>query len=102
MNKENKALDRAYIKCVILELENLGYRHEQAVETLVRLYRIMCRTTGFEQNPRDFAHEIDELQKIKNRIYDPLNTDHICVRNLKNKINWIKRKAPVKRLSDQT
>ncbi|MEK5057677.1 hypothetical protein BK126_05265 [Paenibacillus sp. FSL H7-0326] len=85
MNKMHM-LDKPYIRSVIQELENLGYTGEDAKEMLVRYYRVMRWTVGFEPNAEDFAREIVEIQKAVNRKYDPTDPNQIYVGHLRGKL----------------
>lgn len=84
--------EKAYIKDVLRELEELGYKGDSAKETLLRNYRVMKRSLGFGPNAMNFAREIDELQKRREVKYDSSNPDHIYIGHLKEKIKRIKRK----------
>lgn len=85
MNKMHM-MDKPYIRAVIHELGNLGYAGEDAKEVLVRYYRVMRRTVGFEPNARDFAREIVDIHKAVNRKYDPIDPKQIFVGHLRSKI----------------
>lgn len=90
MNKIHM-MDKPYIRAVIHELGNLGYAGEDAKEVLVRYYRVLRRSVGFEPNARDFAREIDEIHKAVNRKYDPTDPNQIYIGHLLDKLRKKKR-----------
>lgn len=79
-------MDKPYIKDVICELKNSGYEEDQAKQMLVKYYRVLRRTWGFEPNAYDFAKEIISVDKAVNRKFDPKDPNQIFIGHLRGQI----------------
>lgn len=80
-------LDRPYIKEVIRELNLLGYEEVQAKQILIKYYRPIKRTLGFQLNSYDFAKELYIIDKAVKRKYDPSDPNQIFIGHLKSRKN---------------
>ncbi|GIQ61624.1 hypothetical protein PACILC2_01920 [Paenibacillus cisolokensis] len=56
-----RTMIKLYAQAVISELQQLGYPNDQAKAVFFRHYRDMKCLFGLEQNVRDFAKMIDDL-----------------------------------------
>lgn len=80
-------MDRPYIKEVIRELNLLGYEEVQAKQILIKYYRPIKRTLGFQLNSYDFAKELNVIDKAVKRKYDPSDPNQIFIGDLKSRKN---------------
>lgn len=79
-------MSRPYIQSVIQELQRIGYPDDSAKEVLVKHYKGVKRTWGFDPNPKDFAKIIDEINRAVIRKYDPTNPDHIYIGDVRDRL----------------
>ncbi|ETT45442.1 hypothetical protein BSK66_10020 [Paenibacillus odorifer] len=80
-------MDRPYIKNVIHELQRMGYEEDSAKKVLLKYYRPLKRTWGFEPNAIDFAKEIISVDNAVKRLYDPKDPNQVFIGHLKGRIN---------------
>jgi hypothetical protein len=85
-------MDKPYILAVVKVLQNHGYHGDQAMEILIKYYRIMRRTLGFVLNPEDFAREIVDIDKNVKRKYDPNDPNQVYIGHLSSRLK--KNKYP--------
>lgn len=88
-SRSRHMMDRPYIKEVIRELNLLGYEETKAKQILIKYYRPLKRTLGFQLNSYDFAREIDLINKAVNRKYDPSDPNQIFIGDLKSRKSQI-------------
>lgn len=74
-NSSTHMLEKPYIREVLNELQQMGHEGDKAKQILIRFYRPVRRTWGFEPNARDFAREIEELSRAVLKKYNPLDPD---------------------------
>lgn len=84
-------MNKPYIQAIISELQDLGYPSDQAKCILLKHYRVMRRTTGFELNAADFAREIIDIEMALNRKYDPADPNQIYIGHLRGRLKGMKR-----------
>jgi hypothetical protein len=82
----NHMMNRPYIRAVMNELQGLGYAGDKAKEVLVKHYRVVRRTWGFEPNAEDFAREIVDIEKAVNRKYNPTDPNQVYIGHLRNRL----------------
>jgi hypothetical protein len=82
-SKSRHMMDKPYIKEVIRELNILGYEEAKAKQILIKYYRPLKRTLGFQLNSYDFAKEIDLIHKAVHRKWDPSDPNQIFIGDLK-------------------
>lgn len=85
-------MDRPYIKAVIRELENLELEEDAAKIMLVKYYKVLRRSLGFELNAVDFAKEIVSIDTAVNRKHDPSDPNQVFIGHLKGLIQLNKQK----------
>lgn len=76
-------MEKPYIKDVISELKILGYEEILAKKILIKYYRPLKRSLGFELNAYDFAKELDLIDKANQRKIDPSDPNMIYIGHLK-------------------
>ncbi|MNT19303.1 hypothetical protein D3C72_1545590 [compost metagenome] len=79
-------LDRPYIKDVIKELEKLGFKGDSAKDILIKYYRVLKRSIGFNPNACNFAEEIRRLDIASRHQHDTSDSDRIYIGHLRVKI----------------
>ncbi|OMD17302.1 hypothetical protein BJP50_16280 [Paenibacillus odorifer] len=79
-------MNKPYIRDVICELKHMGYEDHRAKEILIKYYRPLKRSCGFEPNAYDFAKEIDYLHKAVNRDFDSSDSNQIFIGHLKSRL----------------
>src|SRR4051812_30383224 len=82
----NHMMNKPYIRAVLNELQVLGYAGDNAKEILLKHYRVVRRTCGFEPNTADFAREIVDIEKTLNCKYDPSDPNQIFIGHLQNRL----------------
>ncbi|MDG0809690.1 hypothetical protein [Cohnella rhizosphaerae] len=87
----NHMMNKPYIRAVINELEGLGFAGDQAKEVLLKHYRVVRRTAGFEPNAADFAREIVDIEKAINRKYDPTDPSQVYIGHLRDRLKAAKK-----------
>ena len=79
-NPELKVMmDEPYIRHVIEELEKLGYTNTDAISALECYFDIIKHSMGFNENAWAFAYEVDRLNKLAQKKYDPNDPNLIDV-----------------------
>lgn len=86
-------LDRPYIRDVLEHLQCLGYELDKTKELLIRFYRSIKRTCGFNPNARDFAMIVHELNEAVHRKYDPADPNQIFIGHLRGVIQKVRKPA---------
>lgn len=79
-------MNKPYICAVIRELKILGHPENKAIELLVRHYRVIKRTMGFQPNAWEFAREVDEIHKALQIRYDPNDPNQIYIGDIRERI----------------
>lgn len=82
----NHMMNKPYIRAVMNELQELGYAGDKAKEVLLRHYRVVRRTCGFEPNAEVFAREIVDIERALNLKYDPSDPNQIFIGHLRNRL----------------
>src|SRR5690554_5782358 len=83
---DEEMMKEPYIQHVIEELEGLGYTNADAISTLERFFDIIKRSMGFNENAWAFAFEVDRLNKLAQRKYDPADPDLIDVTEVRKRV----------------
>lgn len=88
MTKTTKSsmMSDPYILEVLRELENMGHQPESAKRVLLRFYRPVKRVWGFEPNARDFALEIESVNKAVQRQFNPDDPNQIFIGDLRSRL----------------
>lgn len=83
---DEQMMNKPYIRHVIEELEKLGYTNTDAISALERFFDIIKRDMGFNPNAWEFAYEVDRLNKLVHKKYDPNDPNLIDVTELRKRV----------------
>jgi len=90
-----KPRSKCYAIGVINELRQLGYSEMNAKKVLLRHYRDLKRSYGFNLNVYNFAKVIDEIERSINRNLKPDDPNQIYIGHLREQLKMAKKKTDI-------